>query len=85
MKLPLFDAPAREPSASVGFAGNRIDRQSENRSADAASQALANPDARIYLIAGVMAGTAGFLLFGEHCGSYFRTVGSTVRNSLRVP
>ncbi|MCB9868348.1 MAG: hypothetical protein H6837_00735 [Planctomycetes bacterium] len=35
------------------------------------------------LIAGVMAGTAGFLLFGEHCGSYFRTVGSTVRNSLR--
>lgn len=52
MRLPLFNAPEREPSAFVGFAGNRIDRQSENRSADAAHVALANPQARLYLIAG---------------------------------
>ncbi len=51
MKLPLHGAPEREPSASVGFAGNRIDRQSENRAADAAVIALKDPRARIYLIA----------------------------------
>ena len=67
MKLPLFDAPAREPSASVGFAGNRIDRLSENRSADAAEQALADPGARIYLI-------AGGRLFLEPAGDSFKAL-----------
>lgn len=67
MKLPLFDAPEREPSAFVGFAGNRIDRQSENRSADAAQAALRDPGARLYLIA------AG-RLFLEIDGAGFRAL-----------
>ena len=36
----LFDAPEREPSHFVGFAGNRIDRQSENRRDDCVVEAL---------------------------------------------
>ncbi len=51
MKLPLFDAPGREPSSLVGFAGNRIDRQAEHRVADAAQRALNDPRARLYLMA----------------------------------
>jgi NAD+ diphosphatase len=50
MKFPLFDAPLREPSQFVTFAGNVVDRQSENRSDDSAMQALADPTARILLI-----------------------------------
>ena len=34
MSFRLFDAPLREPSQFVGFAGNTIDRQSENRADD---------------------------------------------------
>jgi len=38
-----------EASAFTGFAGNRIDRRSENRAADAVATALADATARIYL------------------------------------
>ena len=47
MSFRLFDAPLREPSQFVGFAGNRIDRQSENRSSDCVEVALKDHRARI--------------------------------------
>lgn len=47
MSFFLFSAPEREPSQFVGFAGNRIDRQSENRTDDALEVALADPRLRI--------------------------------------
>ena len=50
MNFRLFDAPLREPSQFVGFAGNRIDRQSENRADDAVEKALADPTARLMLM-----------------------------------
>ncbi|MBO6900573.1 MAG: NAD(+) diphosphatase [Rhizobiaceae bacterium] len=50
MTFPLFDAPQREPSQFVGFAGNRVDRQSENRTEDSLARALADPAARILLM-----------------------------------
>jgi NAD+ diphosphatase len=52
MSFRLFDAPQSEPSQFVGFAGNTIDRQSENRSDDAAARALENPAARLLLMGG---------------------------------
>lgn len=45
----LFDMPDREPSQFVGFAGNTIDRQSENRADDATQKALADPSVRLLL------------------------------------
>lgn len=48
MPFRLFDAPLHEPSHFVGFAGNRIDRQAENRSEDALECALA--DRRVMVI-----------------------------------
>lgn len=50
MSFSLFLAPEREPSSFVGFAGNRIDRQSENRSEESLPAAFADPRARIMLI-----------------------------------
>ena len=50
MTFRLFDAPPREPSQFVGFAGNRIDRQSENRADDCVETALADPRARLMLM-----------------------------------
>lgn len=50
MPLRLFDAPEREPSQFVGFAGNAIDRQSEKRSDDAVAQALSHPAARLFVM-----------------------------------
>jgi NAD+ diphosphatase len=50
MTFRLFDAPTREPSQFVGFAGNRIDRQSENRADDCVEQALSDPRARLMLM-----------------------------------
>lgn len=50
MVFRLFDAPLREPSQFVGFAGNRIDRQSENRADDCIDKALADPSARLLLV-----------------------------------
>ncbi len=50
MTFPLFEAPPREPSQFVGFAGNRIDRQSENRADDCVETALADPRARLLVM-----------------------------------
>lgn len=47
MTFSLFSAPEREPSQFVGFAGNRIDRQSENRTEDSLPQTLSDPRLRI--------------------------------------
>ncbi len=52
MSFRLFDAPLAEPSQFVGFAGNRVDRQSETRSDDAVEVALRDPSARILLLGG---------------------------------
>ena len=52
MTFRLFDAPELEPSRFVGFAGNRIDRQSENRSDSSVRDALADPAARLMLMGG---------------------------------
>ena len=52
MTFRLFDAPLREPSQFVGFAGNSIDRQSENRADDSVDKALADPSARLLLMHG---------------------------------
>lgn len=50
MTFRLFDAPETEPSRHVGFAGNVIDRQAENRSEDAIEKALADKRVRIMLM-----------------------------------
>ncbi|MBX3578285.1 MAG: NAD(+) diphosphatase [Rhizobiaceae bacterium] len=52
MKLPLFDAPLREPSQFVGFAGGLVERQSEKRSDDSVQRALADPAARVLAMRG---------------------------------
>jgi len=52
MTFPLFLAPEREPSRFVGFAGNTIDRQSENRSDDSLEAALADARTRIMITRG---------------------------------
>ncbi|TIN27521.1 MAG: NAD(+) diphosphatase [Mesorhizobium sp.] len=52
MSFRLFDAPLREPSQFVGFAGNTIDRQSENRADDSVDKALADPATRLLLMNG---------------------------------
>lgn len=52
MTFRLFDAPPREPSQFVAFAGNRIYRQAENRADDALDKALENPTTRILLSRG---------------------------------
>jgi NAD+ diphosphatase len=52
MSFSLFDAPLREPSQFVGFAGNLIDRQSEQRADDSVEKALADPAARVLLMRG---------------------------------
>jgi NAD+ diphosphatase len=62
MSFRLFDAPATEPSQTMGFAGNILDRQSENRSDDAALRALDDPGARLFLMGG---GRALLKLAGE--------------------
>ncbi len=44
-----FDRPVDgEPSAMVGFSGNRLDRQSENRGEQSLQEAMANDDAVAY-------------------------------------
>jgi NAD+ diphosphatase len=50
MPFRLFDAPKAEPSQFVGFAGNIIDRQSENRADDSVEKALADPTTRLLLM-----------------------------------
>ncbi|MCV0395032.1 MAG: NAD(+) diphosphatase [Rhizobiaceae bacterium] len=64
MPFSLFDAPDREPSHFVGFAGNRIDTLSEARADDAVERALADPAARLLVMKGgrivLRANGAGF-------------------------
>lgn len=64
MTFALFGAPRDEPSRFVGFGGNQIDRQAENRSDDDTERALSNPAARLMLVTGgrvLLRGTeAGF-------------------------
>lgn len=64
MPFTLFDAPEREPSQFVGYAGNIIDPQSEARSDDAVERALAEPSARLMVMQGgrlvLRANGAGF-------------------------
>jgi NAD+ diphosphatase len=50
MPFRLFDAPLREPSQFVGFAGNDLDRQSENRDEESLARALAHPAMRLMLV-----------------------------------
>jgi NAD+ diphosphatase len=50
MTFALFDAPEREPSQFIGFAGNIIDRQSEKRGQDDVANALADRAARLMLM-----------------------------------
>ena len=52
MAFRLYDLPEIEPSRSVGFSGNRIDRQSEKRQDDSAFTALELPETRIMLLGG---------------------------------
>src|SRR5690606_21537567 len=52
MTFRLYDLPEIEPSRSVGFSGNRIDRQSEKRQDDSAFTALELPQTRIMLLGG---------------------------------
>jgi NAD+ diphosphatase len=52
MPFFLFDRPQHEASSFVGFAGNNLDRQSENRSDDCVSAALQDEQARVMLLAG---------------------------------
>jgi NAD+ diphosphatase len=56
----FFDGMAEaEPSTLVGFAGNRIERRSEHRTADAVPAALADPAGRLYLFRGDKVLTVG--------------------------
>jgi NAD+ diphosphatase len=50
MAFSLFNAPSLEPSASIGFSGNRIQRLAEGRADDAATIALSDRSARLMLI-----------------------------------
>ena len=50
--FPFFDAPLREPSQFVGFAGNRIERQSERRPDNCVERALTEPVARLMVLGG---------------------------------
>jgi NAD+ diphosphatase len=52
MPFRLFDAPISEPSQLVGFSGNDLDRQSENRDEESLARALAHPSARLMLMRG---------------------------------
>jgi NAD+ diphosphatase len=50
MNFCFSEAPEREPSRFISFAGNEIDRRSENRSDDSTETALADPSARLMLL-----------------------------------
>ena len=68
MTFSLFSAPEREPSQFVGFAGNRIDRQAENRSEETLPAALADPRLRVLQTRG---GRLYVKLGGEAADAYF--------------
>ncbi|RFC69587.1 MULTISPECIES: NAD(+) diphosphatase [Mesorhizobium] len=50
MAFRIFDAPFPEPSAAMGFAGNRIWRQSEERTDDSVALALRDPSVRALVV-----------------------------------
>ncbi len=50
MPFSLFDAPQREPSQFVGYAGNVLDRQSETRGDDAVALAMSHDRVRLLLM-----------------------------------
>lgn len=52
MGFRLFDAPLREASQFVGFAGNQIEPRSEYRGDDAVEKALMDAAARIMIVGG---------------------------------
>lgn len=52
MTFALFDAPDAEPSRFVAFAGNALERDSENRTDDSVAAALLEPSVRLLLIGG---------------------------------
>lgn len=52
MHFKLFDLPEREASQFVGFAGNEIDRDAENRTDESVALALADARVRMLLFAG---------------------------------
>lgn len=71
MPFRLFDLPEVETSSSMGFTGNRIDRQAEKRSDHAVGEALSDPTARLIFT------TAGRMLLRLSDGAldpYFGTV-----------
>lgn len=69
MPFALFDAPEREPSQAIGFAGNIIDRQSEKRSEEDIPNALADPQAKLMLM---RAGRILLKLNGDTFEPYFK-------------
>lgn len=75
----LFDGPEREPSQFVGFAGNRVDRRSENRDDDATERALADPSVRLLILHD---GRLYLKKTGETFEAYFDVSGAS---SLNVP
>ncbi|BCP56190.1 NADH pyrophosphatase [Kaistia sp. 32K] len=53
MARNFFDRlPSVEPSTTVGFSGNSLDRRSEARNESTLTAALADPNARVYLLRG---------------------------------
>lgn len=70
----LFQSPAHEPSRSVAFGGNVLDRQSELRSDDAAEKALAQTSARLLLMRG---GRLYTKLSGEALDPFFDVEGAS--------
>lgn len=51
MSFSLFDAPFPEHSAKSAFSGNQLERRSENRSSTCVQDAMADPNARLFIIA----------------------------------
>jgi len=70
----LFQSPVHEPSRSVAFGGNVLDRQSELRSDDAAEKALAEASARLLLMHG---GRLYMKLNGEALDPFFDVEGAS--------
>ena len=78
-----FGGPWPEPSALVGFAQNRLVRDTENRDGESLGKALADPDTRFHLFAGAKAlvrkddrPTATFTL--SQCEAFSPEFGSAV-------
>lgn len=68
MASSLFSSQDNEPSQFVGFSGNRIDRQAENRTDDSLSVAMKDPQARVLQTRG---GRLYLKLFATGFDAYF--------------